>query len=54
MEVKLGKGRSVRDVCKAIGIYEVKHYRWRREYGGLEVDQPKRMAGPDTWKKVCL
>ena len=42
-DVELGKGLKVPEVCKAIGVHEVAYYRWRREYGGLKVDQAKRM-----------
>jgi len=39
-EVLLGQGKKVREVVKAFGISEVSHYRWRKEYGGLNVSQP--------------
>lgn len=29
--------------CKEAGISEVSYYRWRKEYGGLQVDQAKRL-----------
>ena len=31
------------EVTKAIGISEVSYYRWRKEYGGLNVSQAKRL-----------
>jgi transposase-like protein len=30
-------------VCKKLGISEQTYYRWRKEYGGLRVDQAKRL-----------
>jgi len=33
----------VPEVTKAIGISEVSYYRWRKEYGGLNVSQAKRL-----------
>ena len=42
-EVLLGQGRKVPEVIKAIGISEVSYYRWRKEYGGLNVSQAKRL-----------
>ena len=42
-EVLLGLGKKVPDVVKAIGISEVSYYRWRKEYGGLDVSQAKRL-----------
>jgi len=38
-----GPGRSVRDVCREIGISDNSYYKWRKEYGGLLVSQVKRL-----------
>ena len=42
-EVGLAQGQTVAQVCKAIGVTEQTFYRWRNEYGGLKVDQVKRL-----------
>ena len=42
-EVALAKGQTMSQVCKKLGIVENTYYRWRREYGGLRVDQAKRL-----------
>jgi transposase-like protein len=42
-EVLLAKGRSVADAAKAIGVTEQSYDRWRREYGGLKIDQARRL-----------
>jgi transposase-like protein len=42
-EVALAKGATAAQVCKKLGITENTYYRWRREYGGLRVDQAKRL-----------
>ena len=42
-EVLLGQGNKVPEVVKAIGVSEVSYYRWRKEYGGLDVSQAKRL-----------
>ncbi len=42
-EVELAGGRTVREVCKALGVSEHTYYRWRREYGGMTTDQAKRL-----------
>lgn len=34
---------KVPDAVRSIGVTEVTYYRWRREYGGLQMDQVKRM-----------
>jgi transposase-like protein len=42
-EVLLSQGRTTPEVCKQIGISEQTYYRWRKEYGGLRLDQAKRL-----------
>jgi putative transposase len=42
-EVKLAKGTAIAQVCKDLGVTETTYYRWRKEYGGLKVDQAKRL-----------
>ena len=42
-EVELSKGQSIAVVAKKLGITDQTYYRWRREYGGLKVDQAKRL-----------
>jgi len=42
-EVELSKGATVPVTCKKIGVTQQTYYRWRTEYGGLRLDQAKRM-----------
>lgn len=42
-EVDLANGQTVVQVCKKIGVTEQTYYRWRKEYGGLRMDQAKRL-----------
>ena len=42
-EVELAQGRSVAEVCRSLGVTEQPYYRWRKEYGGLKMDQAKRL-----------
>ena len=42
-EVSLAKGKTVPQACKQLEITEQTYYRWRKEYGGLKVDQAKRL-----------
>jgi transposase-like protein len=42
-DVLLSQGETVGGVCRRIGISEQSYYRWRREYGGLKVDQARRL-----------
>ena len=43
IEVMQGQGKSIAAACKEAGITEQSYYRYRREYGGLNVDQAKRL-----------
>ncbi len=42
-EVRLSQGASVAEVVRSLQISEVTYYRWRKEYGGMRVDQAKRL-----------
>jgi transposase-like protein len=42
-EVELSRGNSVVQASRKIGVTEQTYYRWRKEYGGLKVDQAKRL-----------
>ena len=42
-EVELAKGQTTSQVCKKLGVSDQTYYRWRKEYGGLRVDQAKRL-----------
>jgi transposase-like protein len=41
-EVRLSQGQPIGTVCRGIGVSQRSYYRWRREYGGLKLDQAKR------------
>ena len=43
MELDTGKGLAVLEACRKLGITEHTYYRWKKEYGGLRVDQAKRL-----------
>jgi putative transposase len=42
-EVGLAQGQTASQVCRTLGIAEQTFYRWRREYGGLKVEQARRL-----------
>ena len=42
-EVALAQGETVGQICRRLGISEQSYYRWRKEYGGLKMDQAKRL-----------
>ena len=43
VEVLVGQGRPVAEAIRAIGVTEPTYYRWRAEYGGLKLDQVRRL-----------
>ena len=45
VELETSKGLAVLDGCRKLGITEQTYYRWKKEYGGLRVDQAKRLKG---------
>jgi putative transposase len=42
-EILLSQGATLFTILKKIGISDVTYYRWRKEYGGMRVDQAKRL-----------
>ena len=42
-EVLLAQGMKVPKVSRQLGVTEQTYYRWRKEYGGLKVDQARRL-----------
>ena len=41
-DVLQAKGQTLAEACRQIAISEQTYYNWRKEYGGLRVDQAKR------------
>ena len=43
VDVLTSQGQNVADAIRSIGVTEVTYYRWRSEYGGMKLDQVKRL-----------
>ena len=43
IEVQLAHGKSIALACKDAAISEQSYFRWRKEYGGLQIEQAKRL-----------
>ena len=43
VEVSTGQGTPVADAVRSIGVTEATYYRWRQEFGGLKLDQVRRL-----------
>lgn len=42
-EVALAQGKTVGEICRGLAVTEQTYYRWRKEFGGLKVDQAKKL-----------
>jgi len=42
-EVLLSQGATVSEASRKLGVTEQTYYRWRKEYGGMRVEQAKRL-----------
>lgn len=47
-EILLAQGMKVPEVVRELGIHQVTYYRWRKEYGGMRVNQMKRLKELET------
>ena len=42
-EVLAGQGKTVDVICRELGISDATYYKWRKAYGGMGMDQAKRL-----------
>jgi transposase-like protein len=42
-EILINKGQNVAEVIRKLGVSEQTYYRWRKEYGGMGIEQTKRL-----------
>ncbi len=42
-EVLQSRGETVEQICRKLGVTDVTYYRWRKEYGGMRVEQARRL-----------
>ena len=43
IEVLTGQGKTIAEGCRSVGISEQTYYKWRKDYGGLQVFQAKKL-----------
>jgi len=43
IEVEIANGKKAAQAAREVGIREQTYYRWRKEFGGLKLDQAKRL-----------
>ena len=46
-EILISEGKTISETARQLSISEQTYYRWRREYGGMEVDQARRLKELD-------
>ena len=42
-DVLIAQGRGIPEITRQWGVTEATYYRWRKEYGGLKIEQAKRL-----------
>jgi putative transposase len=42
-DVLLHEGKTVGEACRELGVTDSTYYKWRKEYGGLKMEQAKRL-----------
>lgn len=42
-EVLQSNGQNITEICRHLGIKDQTYHKWRKEYGGMRVDQAKRL-----------
>jgi transposase-like protein len=48
VDVLVSQGQGIADAIRQIGVSEVTYYRWRQEFGGLKIEQVKRLKDLET------
>jgi putative transposase len=41
-ELELSKGNDIGRICRKLGVTEQTYYRWRKQYGGMKIEQARR------------
>lgn len=50
-EVLAGQGKTVEVICRELGVSDATYYKWRKEYGGMGVDQARRLKELEAQNK---
>jgi putative transposase len=54
IEVEIANGKKAAQAARGMGICEQTYYRWRKELGGLKLDQAKRLVAEPSLEKQVL
>ena len=47
-DVMASQGKSVNEICREFGIANSTYFKWRRGYGGMQMDQVRRLKELET------
>ena len=53
-EILLNQGATVVEASRKIGVTEQTYYRWRKEYGGMRIEQAKRLKTLERENARCV
>ncbi len=56
-EIHINQGISISEASRKIGVTEQTYYRWRKEYGGLRIEQAKKLKSlekENAWLKKLV
>lgn len=51
VDVLIAQGKSIETSCRELGVSDPLSYKWRKEYGGMQVDQARRLKDLETENK---
>jgi len=51
-EILIHEGQSISEICRTLGISDATYYKWRKEYGGMQMDQARRLKELEKEKKI--
>jgi putative transposase len=47
-DVLASQGKSIAEICREISVSDATYYKWRKEYGGMGMDQARRLKELET------
>lgn len=51
VDVLTAQGKSIEKICRELRISDATYYKWRKEYGGMQVDQARRLKDLEAENK---
>jgi len=51
VDVLTAQGKSIEKICRELGVSDATYYKWRKEYGGMQVDQARRLKDLEAENK---